>query len=107
MGAWIELGAAIVLEVAGTTALRLSQGFTRWLWVGAFTLTYAASFYLFARSLRVIPLGVSYAVWSGVGTVLTAGIGYVLFAESFSPVQLAGIALVVGGVLLLNLGAVR
>lgn len=78
--AWIVLAAAIVLEVAGTTSMRLSEGFTQTPSVLIFVF-YAASFALNTMVIRTLGLSVVYAVWSGVGTVLTALIGFLYFKE--------------------------
>lgn len=101
--AFALLAAAIALEVLGTNALKASDGFTRWGWGAVVVVTYAASFYLLSVTLRTLPLGLVYAIWSGVGTVGTAIIGILVWKETLAPVQALGIALVVGGVALLNL----
>lgn len=104
--AWLCLGAAILFEVAGTTCMRLSEGFTRWvpsLLIFAF---YAVSFALNTMVVRTLGLSVTYAVWSGVGTVLTAAIGILYFREPATAVKLACIGLIVIGVIGLH-GASR
>lgn len=98
--AWLAL--AIVSEVVGTTALKLSDGFTRLPWGGVVVVGYGLSFYAMAIALRSIPLGVVYAVWSGVGTAAIVLIGFVLFREVLDAVKLGGIALIIVGVVLLN-----
>lgn len=98
--AWLAL--AIGSEVVATTALKLSDGFTRWGWGGVVVIGYGISFYALSVSLRTIPLGIVYAVWSGIGTAAIVLIGYVLFREVLDAVKLAGIGLIIIGVVMLN-----
>lgn len=98
--AWLAL--AIGSEVVATTALKLSDGFTRWGWGGLVVIGYGVSFYALSVSLRTIPLGVVYAVWSGIGTAAIVLIGWVLFREVLDAVKLAGIGLIIIGVVMLN-----
>jgi len=98
--AWLAL--AIGSEVVATTALKLSDGFTRWGWGGVVVVGYGISFYALSVSLRTIPLGIVYAVWSGIGTAAIVLIGYVLFREVLDAVKLAGIGLIIIGVVMLN-----
>lgn len=104
MSPWLLLGLAIVAEVIGSASLRASEGFTRWLPSTLVVLGYAAAFFLMAQILKTLPLGLTYAVWSGVGTALTAIIGWTFFRDAFHPVALGGIALIILGVVVLNLG---
>lgn len=100
---WILLGLAIVAEVIGTSALKVSDGFTR-LWPSlVVVVSYAAAFYLLALTLRSIPVGVAYAIWSGVGVVLIAVIGWLVFDQKLDAMALLGMGLIVAGVLVLNL----
>lgn len=104
MTGWLLLAGAIVSEVTATVALRESAGFSR-LWpTVVVAVGYAVSFWLLALVLRQLPLSMTYAVWAGAGTALTAGAGAWLFAERLSALSIAGIVLVIGGVVLLNLG---
>ena len=103
MNNWICLALAILAETIATTALKASAGFTR---VGPAVLVvagYAIAFYLLSLTLRSIPLGVAYAVWSGVGIVLITLAGWVLYGQKLDAGALAGIALIVAGVLVMNL----
>ena len=94
----LYLGAAIVLEICGTTLLKLSQGFTRIGPAGAVVFCYTASFVLLSLALRVIDLSIAYALWSGVGTAVVAAIGIVLFGEPAGAWKLLSLALsVLGG----------
>lgn len=97
--AWAVLGAAIVLEVAGTTCMRLSEGFTRPTPSVLIFVFYALSFGLNTFVIRTLGLSVVYAVWSGVGTVLTALIGFLYFKEPATAFKLASIGLIVIGVM--------
>lgn len=97
--AWAVLAVAIVLEVAGTTCMRLSEGFSRPTPSVLIFVFYAASFALNTLVIRTLGLSVVYAVWSGVGTVLTAAIGFLYFREPATAVKLASIGLIVIGVL--------
>ncbi len=100
---YFQLAFAIVFEVLGTSALKASEGFTR---VQASVLTvlaYAASFYFLALTLRTMPVGVAYAIWSGVGIVLIATIGRVWYGQVLDAPALLGLGLIIAGVLVVNL----
>jgi len=99
----VYLAAAIVLEICGTTSLKLSDGFTRIGPSGAVVLCYVASFALLALALRGIELSIAYAVWSGVGTAIVAAIGILWFGESAGAWKLLCLALIVLGVAGLHL----
>jgi small multidrug resistance pump len=99
----LTLVLAIGCELIATSSLKASQGFTR-LWPSVLVAVgYGASFYLLAQTLKVMPLGVVYAIWSGLGTAGTAAIGVLLWREALDLPRLAGIALIIAGVLVLNL----
>ncbi|MFF5896605.1 DMT family transporter [Streptomyces argenteolus] len=98
------LAAAIAAEVAGTTAMKYSEGFTR-LWPSLVTVVgYVLAFALLAQTLRTLSIGTAYAIWAGVGTAAVAAIGIIWMGEAAGPAKLAGIALIVAGVVVLNLG---
>ncbi|NUK05160.1 multidrug efflux SMR transporter [Streptomyces lunaelactis] len=98
------LAAAIAAEVAGTTAMKYSEGFTR-LWPSLLTVAgYVLAFSLLAQTLKTLSVGTAYAIWAGVGTAAIAAIGMIFLGESTSPVKIAGIALVIAGVVVLNFG---
>jgi small multidrug resistance pump len=98
------LAGAIVSEVAGTTAMKYSDGFTR-LWPSLVTVVgYLLAFSLLAQTLKTLSIGTAYAIWAGTGTAAIAVIGMLFLDESLTPAKLAGIVLVIGGVILLNLG---
>jgi small multidrug resistance pump len=96
--AWALLAVAITLEVAGTTCMRLSEGFTRLTPSVLIFVFYAASFALNTVIMRTLGLSVVYAVWSGVGTLLTALIGVLYFKEPATALKLASAGLIVIGV---------
>ena len=100
---WLFLYTAVAFEVAGTTALKLSAGLARPAFFGAALALYGLSFTLLALSLRALPIGVAYAIWSGFGTVLVALVGAALFREPFTALKLVFFALIVVGCVGLNL----
>ena len=103
MNAWFYLGIAIVSEVAATSALKASEGFTR-LWPSLLVVGgYAAAFYFLSLTLRAIPVAVAYAVWSGVGIALIALIGWLFLEQTLDAPALVGLLLIVAGVVVLNL----
>ena len=99
----LYLAAAIVLEICGTTSLKLSEGFTRIGPASAVVICYAASFALLSFALRGIDLSIAYAVWSGVGTAIVAAIGIVWFHEPAGAWKLLSLAMIVVGVVGLHL----
>ena len=96
--AWWVLAAAIVLEVGGTTCMRLSDGFSRLLPSVLIFVFYAGAFSLNVMVIRVLGLSVTYAVWSGVGTLATAAIGYGWFQEPATALKVASAGLIILGV---------
>lgn len=99
---WLYLALAIVLEVVATSALKASDGFTR-LWPSVVVVVgYAAAFYLLALTLRSMPVGVVYAIWSGVGVVLITLVGWLVFKQELDAPALLGIGLIASGVIVLN-----
>jgi small multidrug resistance pump len=102
MQQWIYLGIAIVSEVIGTSALNASAGFSR-LWPSLVVVAgYAVAFYCLSLALKSIPVGVAYAIWSGVGVALIALVGWVIFGQALDAPAVIGIALIVAGVVVLN-----
>lgn len=100
---FVLLFTAIGLEVTGTSFLQRSEQFTR-LWPSLITLgCYALSFYFLALVLRFMPLGIAYAIWGGLGMVLVAVIGYVVFHQKLDAAAIIGLGFIVTGVLIVNL----
>ncbi|ULE32466.1 DMT family transporter [Mycobacterium sp. IDR2000157661] len=103
---WWTLAAAILLEVVATLSLRASAGFRKKAWIGPVVLGYLASFYLLWLTLGLgMPVGIAYGVWTACGVALVALIARVLFAEPLTWVMVAGIALIVAGVLTIELAS--
>lgn len=100
---WLLLIGAILLEVTGTTCMKLSQGFTRLVPVILMFIFYLLSIALLAIVLKKIEVGIAYAVWSGVGTALIATIGIVFFREQITFMKMVGILLIITGSVMLNL----
>lgn len=94
---------AILSEVVATTSLKFSEGFTKLVPSLIVIVGYGLSFYLLSVSLKVYPIGVAYAIWSGVGIVLTVIAGILIWRESLDWARVAGIVLILAGVLLINL----
>lgn len=98
----ILLAAAIVSEVIATSALKASDGFTR-PWPSVVTAVgYGVSFYLLSLALRTIAVGVAYAIWSGLGIVLIAAIGWLVFGQRLDAPALIGMGLIIAGVAVMN-----
>ena len=100
---WIYLAIAIVSEVVATSALKAAEGFTRLVPSVLVVVGYALAFYFLSLTLRTIPLGVAYAIWAGVGVALVALVGWVVYHQSLDIPALIGVALIVSGVIVLNL----
>lgn len=103
VGVLLILALAILSEVIGTTSLKASEGFTKWGPSVLVVVGYAASFYLLSLSLRSLPLGFAYAIWSGLGTVGAVLMGWLVWREALSVGGFIGIALIIAGVVVLNI----
>ncbi|MDO8650774.1 MAG: SMR family transporter [Undibacterium sp.] len=100
---WLILSIAIVAEVIATSALKASEGFSR-LWPSVLVVFgYAIAFYCLSLTLKVIPVGVTYAIWSGVGVVLVSLAGWVIYGQRLDLPSVIGISLIVAGVIVLNM----
>lgn len=100
---WLYLGAAILFETIGTTALHASQQFSR-LWPSVLVVfAYGASFYLLAIVLKTIPVGVAYAIWSGLGICFIAVIGYVVFGQRLDLPAVIGLGMIIAGIVVIQL----
>ena len=103
MNNYLFLALAILAEAVATTALKMSEQFTRLLPSAVVVIGYAAAFYFLSLSLRTIPVGVAYAVWSAVGIVLITVVGAVMFRQVPDLPAIAGMLLIIAGVAVINL----
>lgn len=103
MSVWVLLVCAIIAEVIGTSALKASEGFTRLGPSLVVVVGYATAFYLLSLTLRSIPVGIAYAIWSGLGVTLIALVGWLLYGQRLDAAGVIGIGLIVAGVAVLNL----
>jgi multidrug transporter EmrE-like cation transporter len=102
MNKWLILGIAIVAETIATSALKSSEGFSK-LWPSVIVLIgYAIAFYCLSLTLRTIPVGIAYAIWSGVGIALITLVGWLAFGQKLDAPALIGMALIVAGVITMN-----
>lgn len=100
---YLWLFVAILTETLGTTALQASQQFTRlWPSIGA-VVAYALSFYFLSIALKFMPVGIVYAIWSGLGIVLIAIIGYLLFGQRLDWPAIVGLGMIIAGILVIHL----
>ena len=99
---YIALGIAIALEVVGTSALQASQQFTRTVPTIVMAVSYLSAFYFLSLALRTIPVGIAYAIWSGLGIVLISIVGLVVFKQKLDLPAVLGLAMIVGGVVVVN-----
>lgn len=97
------LAIAVLFETVGTTALKASEGFTRLVPSLIVVAGYGASFYLLAQTLKVIPVGIAYAIWSGLGIFLITLIGWLVFKQRLDLPALAGLSLIFAGILVIQL----
>jgi len=101
---YLHLALAIIFELIGSSFIKLSDGYTRPLPTAIFVVCYITCFYFLSLALRVIPLGVAYAVWSGIGIVCTTLISLFIFRQTISLQSILGIAIIVVGVVVMQLG---
>lgn len=100
---YIYLFFAVLAETIGTTALQASQQFTR-LWPSlVVVVAYAAAFYLLSMTLKVMPVGLVYAIWSGLGIVLIAAIGLFVFGQKLDLPAILGLGLIIAGIVVIHL----
>jgi small multidrug resistance pump len=100
---YLYLAVAIVAEVIATSALKASEGFSRLGPSLVVAAGYATAFYFLSLTLRTIPVGVAYAIWSGVGIVLIAAAGWFIYGQALDPAAIIGLGLIIAGVLVVNL----
>ena len=102
MKQWLFLSIAIVSEVLATSALKSSNGFTR-LWPSIVVIAgYAVAFFFLSLTLRTIPVGIAYAIWSGAGIVLVTLIAWFALGQTLDGPAILGLALIVASVIVLN-----
>ncbi len=100
---WILLAIGIVFEVGATTALKYSDGFTRWGFAALSLLGFGAAFYMMSLVVRTMPVGVAYSVWAGAGIAAITLVGIVVFGQKLDAYGYLGIGLIAAGVIVLNL----
>ena len=94
---------AVLFEGLGSTSLQASQQFTRFLPTLGVIVGFGTSFYLFTIVLKTLPLGITYAIWSGLGICLTAFLGWIIFKQGVDLAALLGMALIIAGIAVINL----
>lgn len=104
---WIYLGCAIAFEVAGTTSMKLAEGFSKLLPSVLMVAFYIISFALMTLALKKLEVGMSYAIWAGIGTALIAIVGVFWFKEPMTLLKGISIALIIAGVVGINLSGVK
>lgn len=103
MQKWLYLFIAIISEVIATSSLKSAEGFTR-LWPSCIVIAgYSSAFYFLSLTLKSIPVGIAYAIWSGVGTALVVLVAWLFMGQRLDLPAVAGIILIIAGVLVLNL----
>jgi small multidrug resistance pump len=101
--AWAYLAIAIVAEVIGTSALKASMGFTRPGPTAVVVIGYGVAFYFLSLTLQTLPVGVTYAIWSGVGIVLISLFAWLVYGQTLDLPAVIGLTLIIAGVVVLNL----
>lgn len=99
---WLFLFIAIVAEIIGTTALKMSNGFTRFMPATITGISYMVAFYFLALTLKTLSVGIAYAIWSGIGVAAIALIGFWFFKQPLDTAGVIGIGLIIAGVIVLN-----
>lgn len=102
LNAWMMLGLAIVAEVIGTTALKASESFTRLVPSLVMVIGYGVAFYCLSIVLKTVPVGVAYAVWSGLGIALITLVAFLVYGQRIDLAGLLGMGLIIAGVVVLN-----
>ncbi|MEO1538223.1 MAG: multidrug efflux SMR transporter [Pseudomonadota bacterium] len=105
MSAWAYLTLAIAFEVVGTLFLKLSDGFTKWVWGGLALACYSLCFMLLAPALKVLPVGVAYAIWCGIGIIGASLLGILIFGDRLASHQYGFMAMILIGAIGLRLTA--
>jgi len=104
--AWVALVTAGLLDVGWAIAMKYAEGYTRLGWSVVSLVLLAAFVFLLGRALQVLEIGVAYTVWTGIGAVGTLTMGVLLFGEALSPMKMAGIVLVMAGIVVLKMATV-
>ncbi|CCG08378.1 DMT family transporter [Pararhodospirillum photometricum] len=99
---WVYLAVAIGAEIIATSALKACDGFTRLAPSALVVVGYLVSFYALSHALKTLPVGIAYAIWSGLGIVIITAVGWVLYGQKLEAPALIGMALIVAGVVLMN-----
>lgn len=100
---WLYLAIAIISEITATSSLKASEGFTKLVPSMAVVIGYGLSFYFLSLTLKVIPIGITYAIWAGLGIVLLAIVGWVFYGQKLDTAAIVGIVFILTGVLIMNL----
>ncbi|MEL0438571.1 DMT family transporter [Phycobacter sp. K97] len=100
---YLYLFVAVVAETIGTTALQASQQFTRLIPSLIVLFAYGFSFFMLGQTLKIMPVGIVYAIWSGLGIVLIAIIGYIVFGQRLDLPAVLGMAMILAGILIIHL----
>jgi small multidrug resistance pump len=103
MNKWLILGAAIAAETIATSAMKASDGLTKIVPSIVVIIGYGAAFYFLSITLRTIPVGIAYAVWSGVGIVLITIVGWLMFGQKLEAPALIGMSVIITGVVVMNI----
>ena len=103
MNHWFYLATAIVTEVIATSALKASEGFSKPLPSVVVVIGYLVSFYFLSLTLKTIPVGIAYAIWSGVGIVLISLVAWMLYGQKLDLPALIGMGMIMAGVMVINL----
>lgn len=101
---YLYLMIAIGVEIIATSSLKASNGFTNWLFTTISLIGYGVSFYCLSMALREIPVGIAYAVWSGIGTVGICLLAWLIYKQNLSLISIIGIVFIVVGVIIVNFG---
>jgi small multidrug resistance pump len=103
MNHWVALAIAIVAEVVATSTLKMTAEFTKLVPSLVVVVGYAVAFYFMTISLRVLPVGIMYAIWAGLGVVLVTVVGWVVYKQVLDLPAILGLALIIAGVVIINL----
>ncbi|NDV93041.1 QacE family quaternary ammonium compound efflux SMR transporter [Alteromonas sp. 345S023] len=99
---YLYLAIAIVAEVVGTSALKASAGFTKPIPTIGVVMGYGVAFYFLSLVLKTIPVGIAYAIWSGLGVVLITAVGFIAFNQKIDTPAIIGMTLIISGVIVMN-----